>query len=131
MSRRLYIGERDGEAGFFLAPPGVDAKTAPLNQLKMSVTNRVAQFIMIGLTGTANTTVQLGLSRVPIVVLIGRQSIPSWVPGYPDNVPIRPSPWHQNLGPIYSTATVNGNGASMTVTGAVSKVHIVYRLPIT
>lgn len=49
MSRRIVLGPRaNGDVGLFVAPPGVDAMTAPDSALVLNVTSKVSQLVLMG-----------------------------------------------------------------------------------
>lgn len=124
MSRRIVIGRRgNGDCGLFVAKPGYDAYTASPAQLLMNITSAVSQLILIG-SVPSTQLVPLGLSRSPYVFVTSYNNLEAvpghtWGPG-----PVRPSP----IGPSFpvSTATINANGASMTINCSVRTVYTVY-----
>src|SRR5687768_8276297 len=69
MTRRVVIGHRgNGQVGVWASPPGVDALTAPDDQLLLSVTLATEALIGFG-TVIAPATVALNLTQAPYVLL--------------------------------------------------------------
>lgn len=130
----VIIGKRvptiDSDVGLFISPPGVDAETAPDNQLTLGISTLIPQMIMLGQTASVSETVPIGVSRTPLVLITSLQSMKD-VFGYDFATgPLRPSPWDTEAN--NATATINGNGASMTITCALAKVRYeVYRFALT
>lgn len=125
MSRRVVLGRRaNGDYGLFVSPPGVDAYTAPDDQLNLSASNRVAQLLQIGAVG-GSTSVFLGLSVRPIVVLFGTGNVSGELVGYPGVQGIgRPAPLFAS-DPV-SYVDVAGDGSSMAITCGARCVYAVY-----
>jgi len=66
MSNRVVLGARaNGDVGLFVAPPGVNAMTAPDSALLLSATAKVSQLILMGRV-TSSQIVALGLSALCI-----------------------------------------------------------------
>lgn len=139
---RVIIGRRsasDPTPGIYISPPGVNAESAPESALVLNISTKISQLIMQGYV-TGNTTIPLGLSRSPFVFLTSRYNMSADF-GYGALVgPIRPSPYTTSIlvpngsggflilpAPPSSTATINGNGASMTISTTVRTDYVVYR----
>jgi hypothetical protein len=115
MSRRVKLGARaNGDVGLFVAPPGVDANTAPDAALVLNVTSKVSQLLLMGRTSSP-TTVALGLSRSPFVFLTSQYDFSAIIGHTLGPGPVRPSPPFL-AGAVGATAAINGNGASMSIT---------------
>ncbi len=123
MSRRIVLGPRaNGDVGLFVAPPGVDAMTAPDSSLALNVTSKVSQLILMG-RASASTLVALGLSRSPFVFLTSQWDFANVIGHTLGPGPFRPSP------PFFgtpSTCTINGNGASMSLSLSFPAIYQVY-----
>lgn len=113
MTKRIIIGPRaNGDIGVFVSPVGIDADTAADSALLLNVTSKVSQLILLGRI-TASGTIALGLHRSPYVFITSEWDF-SGVTGHTAGPgPIRPSPPSSAYG--FSTATINSNGASMTI----------------
>jgi hypothetical protein len=125
--RRAVVGKRaNGEMGVFVSPAGIDALTASDEQLILNISSKVAQLLMLGYVG-GSTTVALGLTRVPIVFLTSYSSMDG-IFGYESYVgPLRPSPSAMgSYTHAASSATINGGGASMTLSGPTKMTYAVY-----
>lgn len=138
---RAIIGKRSAAnpvKGIFISPPGIDAKTASDDQLILNISDKINQLISMGFV-TTTTTVPLGLSRSPFVFLTSRYDMSSDFGYGALTGPIRPSPYATERA-VYSggtttwypiapsvTATINGNGASMTLNATLRTDYIVYR----
>lgn len=101
MTRRVILGRRgDGQRGIFVSPPGVDAFTAPLSLLTLSISEKVSQLLLLSYV-TASQNVPLGVGYNPIVIITGRATISQSI-GYEGYYgPVRPSPTffsHYNAG---------------------------------
>jgi hypothetical protein len=111
VSRRVRVGPRvDGNVGLFIAPPGGDAATLPDANLVLNVTSKVSQLLLLGRVSVSGSVVPLGLSRSPFVFLTSQFTFT----GVAGPGPIRPSPPFV-VGAQGASASINGNGASMTV----------------
>jgi len=115
MSRRVVLGRRgNGDVGVFVSPPGVDAFTAPDSALVLNVTSKKSQLVLMGRIST-NGVVPLALSRAPFVFLTSQYDFAGTIGHTLGPGPVRPSPPFL-AGAVGATATINGNGASMSVT---------------
>jgi hypothetical protein len=125
MTRRVVLGQRaNGDYGLFVSPPGIDAYTAPDEQLSLSASNRMAQLLQIGAIG-GSTTVFLGLSIRPIVILFGTGNITGELPGYPGVQGVgRPAPLF--AGDPQSYVDIAGDGSAMNVTCGARTIYAVY-----
>jgi hypothetical protein len=128
MSRRIVLGPRaNGDVGLFIAPPGLDAMTAGDAFLILNVTSKVSQLVLVGRI-PASATIPLGLGRSPYVFITSQFDF-SGVPGHTTGPgPLRPSP---PPGGTASTATINSNGVSMTITTIYPTVYQVYNQAFT
>lgn len=125
MTRRVVIGQRaNGDFGLFCAPPGVDAFTAPDDQLNLSASNRVTQLLQLGVLGSSGS-VYLGLSVRPVVLIFGTGNQGGELPGYPGVSGVaRPAPLY---GSDYGAATdIASDGSSMFVTCNARTIYAVY-----
>jgi hypothetical protein len=123
MSRRVRAGQRaNGDVGLFIAPPGLDASTAPDAALILNVTSKVSQLILLGKI-VSSGTVALGLSRSPFVFLTSQFDWSSVVGHTLGPGPFRPSP---APGGGASNCVINGNGASMTFNLSFAATYQVY-----
>jgi hypothetical protein len=98
---RFVIGNRGGEQGVFISPPGVDAETAPAAQLTLSLTTKVSQLLMKGvaLAPWPKIVATPSFNVPPIILLTAIATYDSGAPGY-----IRP--WTGTM-----KATVSGSSA--------------------
>jgi hypothetical protein len=131
VTRRIVTRRSSGELGIFISPPGVDAFTATNAQMTLNVSSKISQLIMLGFT-SGPQTIALGLSRAPFVFVTSESTV-AGVIGYNGlNGPIRPSPpgWLGGgaANPLAS-ATINGNGSSMTIGGSGRAHYTVYNSP--
>lgn len=125
MTRRVVLGPRaNGDFGMFVSPPGVDAYTASDEQLNLSASNRLAQLLQIGAVG-GSTTIYLGLSIRPIVILFGTGNRTGELVGYPGVKGVaRPAPLYGGDG--NSFADIAGDGSSMAITCFDRLIYAVY-----
>ncbi len=125
MTRRVVIGRRaNGDYGIFASPPGVDAFTAPDDQLNLSASNRVVQLLQMGVLGSSSS-VYLGLSVRPIVLIFGSGNTAGELPGYPGVVGVaRPAPLYNTDPQAYTD--IASDGSSMFVTCATRTIYAVY-----
>jgi hypothetical protein len=115
VSRRIVLGARaNGDVGLFVAPPGADAMTAPDSALVLSATSKVSQLVLMGRV-TSAAVVPLGLSRAPFVFVTSQYDFAGIIGHTLGPGPVRPSPPFL-AGAVPAKATINGNGASMTIT---------------
>lgn len=125
MTRRVVIGRRaNGDYGIFCSPPGVDAFTAPDDQLNLSASNRTTQLLRLGVLGSSDT-VYLGLSVRPIVLVFGTGNQGGELPGYPTVSGVaRPAPLY---GSDYNAAAdIANDGSSMYVICNARTIYAVY-----
>ena len=124
MSRRIVKGVRaNGDSGLFVAPAGLDAFTASDNQLILSISGKVSQLILLGYVNGSGTVV-LGLTRRPIVLLTSQNTISELFLYSQLDGPIRPSPYR--FGGSAATATINGNGDSLSISSAIKTYYAVF-----
>ena len=65
----FILGPRPGEFGVFIAPPGVDASTAPADALTLHVTSATAQIAMQGIAeGPFPRVIPHTLGYAPIII---------------------------------------------------------------
>jgi hypothetical protein len=140
--RRVVIGKRgDGTYGIFASKDGFDAFSTADANLLLNISTKVSSLIL--LTHVSSTqTISLGLSRSPVAIVTSLNSLNS-LPGFPGGVPgpARPSPFLVLIpdgsgGFMFSrtpvaSATINGNGASVTVNCSASTSLAVYSKPFT
>jgi hypothetical protein len=138
MTRRVVIGTRgNGDRGIFVSPPGIDAFTASDSALLLSVSNKISQLLLLGQV-SSNQTVALGLGKNPIVILTTQNPFSDLGISGLGNLsgPSRPSPCATLVtGPAVSRgnlaeATINSNGANMTITTSVKTFYAVYNRAI-
>lgn len=123
LTPRVVIGPRaNGDIGVFVSPPGINADTAADSALMLSITSKVSQLLLLGKI-TSSGTVTLGLHRSPYVFLASQFNFASIVGHVGGPGPIRPSP---GPGMSPSTATINSNGVSMTISTSVPCSYQVY-----
>jgi hypothetical protein len=123
VARRIVVGKRgNGDVGVFVSPSGVDAYTAPDSSLIMSITSKVSQLIAIG-HAAGSTLVTLGLSQRPFVFLTSQYDFNNVFGHTTGPGPVRPSPLALNPS---STATINGSGASMSISSSLPVKYFVY-----
>ena len=114
MSRRARLGARaNGDVGLFIGTPGADAATEPDAALILNVTAKVSQLILMGRV-TVPSVVALGLAHSPFVFVTSQYDFAAVIGHTLGPGPVRPSPPFL-LGAAPATATINGNGASMTI----------------
>lgn len=122
MSRRVVIGERaNGNHGFFVAPPGVDALTAVDSALLLNISNKVSQLILLG-SVPSSATIPLGLGQQPIVFITSYDTF-----GFIGTTrlgPLRPSP--VAVGEASSHVVINSGGASMSIVSITKVAYAVY-----
>jgi hypothetical protein len=131
------VGKRaDGANGLFVSKVGFDASTAADANLIVNVTSKVSTLLLMGKVAST-ATIALGLSRSPIVLVTTLNPLNSNLPGYSGSSgPARPSPF-MTLTPDGhggyvvgtsppGTATINSNGASVTVTCSVTTLYAVF-----
>jgi hypothetical protein len=136
-TRRVVIGKRaDGTNGLFVSKVGFDAYNTADANLILNVSSKVSMLLLMGKVGST-TTIALGLSRSPIVLVTTLNPLSSNLPGYSGSSgPARPSPF-MTLTPDGhggfvvgssppGTATINSNGASVTITCSVTTVYAVF-----
>jgi hypothetical protein len=136
-TRRVVVGKRaNGANGLFVSKVGFDAFNTPDANLILNITSKVSTLLLMGKVGST-ATIALGLSRSPIVLVTTLNPLNSNLPGYSGSSgPARPSPF-MTLTPDGSggyvigstppgTATINSNGASVTVTCSVTTVYAVF-----
>ncbi|WP_154071154.1 hypothetical protein [Bradyrhizobium lablabi] len=96
--------------------------TYPDSLLTLNVTSKVSQLLLMGRI-TSSQTIPLGLSRSPYVFITSQFDF-SGVTGHTAGPgPFRPSP--PPFG-THSSATINSNGASMTLSVAYPTTYQVY-----
>ncbi|MGO3934765.1 hypothetical protein [Rhodopseudomonas pseudopalustris] len=141
--RNIVAGVRaNADCGLFVAPPGVDAYYAADDQLRLNVSSRISQLIMLAWVSSPQV-VALGLSRSPYVLLFSREPLANTIlgPGGLEGA-IRPSPSglksssNQDGGVSFiyyppSSATINGDGASMTIDTTRPTCYAVYNKAFT
>jgi hypothetical protein len=127
--RRINVGKRnDGTYGIFVARPGFDAFTTADANLVLNIQSKVSQLLMLGHVASTQT-ISLGLSRSPMVLVTSKNTLAS-VPGHVGSGgPTRPSPLGNGF--PFSSATINGNGVSLTVSCSVDTTYAVYSTPFT
>lgn len=128
------VGKRsNGNLGIFVSPPGIDALTATDAQLTLNINSKISQLILLGFS-VGNQIIALGLSRSPFVFVTSQNTI-SDVPGYNGlNGPMRPSPVGisgVSLSNPAAAATINSNGASMSISAGGRASYAVYNSPFT
>jgi hypothetical protein len=126
MSKRIVLGPRaNGDVGLFVSPPGVDADIAADSALLLSATSKVSQLILLGNVAASGTptTIVLGLSRSPFVFVTSQFDFAGVIGHTTGPGPLRPSP---PIGSSFSAATINSNGASMTITRPLKTTFAVY-----
>ncbi len=125
MTRRVVIGRRaNGDYGIFCSPPGVDAFTAPDDQLNLSASSRVVQLLQLGVLGSSGS-VYLGLSIRPIVLVFGTGNATGELPGYPGVSGVaRPAPLYG--GDPQAFTDIASDGSSMYVTCSIRTIYAVY-----
>jgi hypothetical protein len=129
MSRRIVLGPRgNGDVGLFVSPPGVDAFTAADSALVLNVTSKVSALILLGAV-TSSGTIALGLSLKPYVFVTSQYNFAAVIGHTLGPGPMRPSPLPGGAGP--SSATINGGGASMTITVSTKTTYAVYSAAFT
>jgi hypothetical protein len=127
MTRRVIIGPRaNSDVGIFTSPPGVDADTAADSQLIMSVTSKVSQLILMGHVAAGNNTVLLGLNQRPFVFITSQWDFNGVIGHTTGSGPVRPSP---PVGTASASCSINGNGASMTISSPLQINYFVYSFP--
>lgn len=112
MTRCVILGPRnDGTIGIFVSPAGVDAFTAADSALLLNISSKVSQLILLGRV-SASAVITLGLSRSPYVFVTGQYDFSAIIGHTLGPGPARPSP---GVGQTNTSATINSNGASMTI----------------
>jgi hypothetical protein len=126
MTKRVVIGPRaNGDVGVFVSPSGVDADTAADSALRLSITSKVSQLILLGRVTAGGHTISLGLGRSPYVFLTSQWDF-AGVSGHTLGPgPFRPSP-PPISGAGVSYLVINSNGASMSINAAYTCVYAVY-----
>lgn len=136
-TRRIVIGRRsDGTEGLFVSKAGFDAYSTPDANLVMNISNKVSMLLLLGLVSSSQT-ISLGLTRSPIVLVTSENNLRGTLAAYSGpGGPVRPSPlffetpngsggYNVGMSPA-SSATINGNGASVTISCGVATVYAVY-----
>ena len=123
MTRRVVFQRSNGDRGIFVSPPGVDAYTALDADLLLNVTSKVSQLILLGNIAAGGGTVTLGLHRSPYVFVTSTYDFSGIIGHTLGPGPMRPSPMP---GGSNSSATINSNGASMTITAPTKTIYAVY-----
>lgn len=136
-TRRIVIGKRsDGTEGIFVSKAGFDAYSTADANLVMNISSKVSVLLLLG-TVSSTQVISLGLSRSPTVLVTSENSLQNTIAGYTGpGGPARPSPlltltpdghggYIVGQAPA-SSATINSNGASMTVSCSVATVYAVY-----
>jgi hypothetical protein len=139
-TRRVVIGKRgDGTFGIFVSRDGFDAFNTADANLLLNISSKVSALIL--LTTVASTqTISLGLSQSPLALVTSLNGLES-LPGYTGTGgPARPSPFLLLIPngdgfiitrtPVAS-ATINGNGASLTISCSAPTTVAVYSKPFT
>lgn len=106
---------RDGAVGLFISPPGVDADTAADSALLLNATSKVSQLILLGRLVSFPQTVALGLGRSPLVFLVSQFNFSGVIGHTQGPGPVRPSPPGLAGQSNQSTAQINGNGVSVSI----------------
>lgn len=124
MSRRIVVGKRgNGDYGIFVSKAGFDALVALDNELIMNISDKVSSLIMLG-NVPETVTIPLGFSQPPVVLATAQYSL-AWLENFVGTGgPARPSPFLDFGGSV--TATINDNGASVTITSNGKAVYAVY-----
>lgn len=124
MSKRIVLGPRaNGDVGLFVSPAGVDADTAADSALLLNVSEKVSQLILLGSIAAGGGTVTLGLGRSPFVFVTSQFNFSGVIGHTTGPGPMRPSPLP---GGSPSSAQINSNGASMTITAPTKTTYAVY-----
>lgn len=131
LTPRVVIGPRaNGDVGVFVSPPGINADTAADSALRLSITSKVSQLILIGRVAAGTNLVTLGLGRSPFVFLTSQWNFSGVIGHTTGPGPLRPSPVPIS-GWTPSTATINSNGVSMTVVSPLDCIYEVYSAAFT
>lgn len=124
MTKRIVLGPRaNGDVGIFVSPVGVDADTAADSALRMTITSKVSQLILMGRVSIGTTNIPMGLTRSPYVFLTSQFDFSGVIGHTLGPGPFRPSPVGSN---IQSACAIVGNGASLTIVAAYVCVYQVY-----
>ncbi|WP_454629514.1 hypothetical protein [Bradyrhizobium cenepequi] len=123
MSRRIVAQQSSGARGLFVSKSGFDAYTAADADLLLNVTSKVSQLILLGNIAAGGGTVALGLHRSPYVFVTSTFDFTGVIGHTLGPGPMRPSPMP---GGSSSSATINSNGASMTITAPTKTIYAVY-----
>jgi hypothetical protein len=140
-TRRVVIGKRgDGTFGIFVSRDGFDSFNTADANLLFNISSKVSALIL--LTTVASTqTISLGLSQSPLALVTSLNGLSS-LPGYSGTGgPARPSPFLLLIPdgsggfiitrtPV-SSATINGNGASLTISCSAPTTVAIYSKPFT
>lgn len=123
MSNRVVLGQRaNGDFGLFISPPGADAMTAADAALVLNVSSKVSQLILLGSVAAGGGVVPLGLGRSPFVFVTSSFDFTGVAGHTAGPGPLRPSPLRGSP----SSAAINSNGASMTITAPSKTTYAVY-----
>ncbi|MGB6080204.1 MAG: hypothetical protein WBF99_12170 [Xanthobacteraceae bacterium] len=130
MSRRIYIGVRDGVPGLYVSKPGYDAKTAGAANMLLTMSQRYSNLLKLGMIDGSGSVV-LGYGAKPFVTITGISDltglsnivIPANAKG-----PIRPSPpWlRSDVGDQSAYATLASDGSTMSITAPIRVWYSVY-----
>jgi hypothetical protein len=124
MSRRVRLGPHaDGSVGLFISQPGADASNAASGTLILNVSSKVSQLILMGRVASSQT-IALNQSRSPIVFITSEFNWASVIGHTLGPGPFRPSPPLANGSSSF--VTINGNGASMSLSVSLPTSYQVY-----
>lgn len=123
---RVVLGPRaNGDIGMFVSPFGVDADTAADSALRLSITSKVSQLILLGRVAAGSHLIPLGLGRSPYVFLTSQWDFAGVTGHVLGPGPFRPSP-PPVAGSSASYVVINSNGVSMSISAAYTCVYAVY-----
>lgn len=121
---RGVLGNRNnGDIGLFISKPTFDADTTSDSNLRLNITSKVSQLIMMGRLSAGTSNVGLGLTRSPYVMITSEWN---WagVSGHTLGAgPFRPSPPPSGTA---ATCTINSNGSSMTIFAPYTLIYQVF-----
>lgn len=122
---RGVIGNRNnGDIGAFISAPGFDADTTSDSNLRLNITVKVSQLLLMGRVSAGSYNIALGLGRSPYAFITSQWDFAGVAGHTLGPGPFRPSP--PLPAAAASSIAIIGNGASMDVSASFTCVYQVY-----